>query len=213
MVAARVADLTDYQHAAYAAGYLREVADVAAAEQDRCPGADPVVTRAFAAGLHKLMAYKDEYEVARLHRLEAERARLAGELGPGRAKVMLHPPVLRALGMKRKVSLGPAAGPAFRVLRAGRRLRGTPFDPFGRTAMRRTERQLVDEYRRIMADALPHLRPEHGRPVARIAALPDGVRGYESVKAAGVERFRADAATALGVLRAEPSPAYASLPS
>jgi indolepyruvate ferredoxin oxidoreductase len=213
MIAARVADLTDYQHAAYAAGYLQEVADVAAAEQARCPGADPVVTRAFAAGLHKLMAYKDEYEVARLHRLDAERSRLAGELGPGRAKVMLHPPVLRALGVKRKVSLGPATGPAFRVLRAARRLRGTPFDLFGRTAMRRTERQLVGEYRQLMADALPHLRPETADQVARIADLPDVVRGYESVKAAGVERFRADATSALGALRAEPSPAYASLPS
>ena len=112
------------------------------------------------------MAYKDEYEVARLHRLDAERSRLAGELGPGRAKVMLHPPVLRALGVKRKVSLGPATGPAFRVLRAARRLRGTPFDLFGRTAMRRTERQLVGEYRQLMADALPHLRPETADQVA-----------------------------------------------
>ena len=213
MVAARVADLVDYQHAAYAAGYLRAVAAVAAAERERCTGADPVVTRAFATGLHKLMAYKDEYEVARLHRLDAERARLAGELGPGRAKVMLHPPVLRSLGVKRKVSLGPATGPAFRVLRAGRRLRGTPFDLFGRTAMRRTERRLVDEYRQLVADALDHLRPETADQVARIAALPDVIRGYESVKAAGIERFRADAVVALDALRAEPKPAYASLPS
>jgi indolepyruvate ferredoxin oxidoreductase len=214
LVAARVADLTDYQDAAYAADYLRDVVDVAVTEQARCPGRDLAVTRAYAAGLYKLMAYKDEYEVARLHLLDAEQSRLSGELGAHRrVKVMLHPPVLRALGVKRKVSLGPATRPAFRVLRAGRRLRGTAFDPFGRTAMRRTERRLVGEYRQLVADAVAHLRPETADRVAGIAALPDVVRGYEGVKAAGIERFRADATAALDALRAEPRPTYASLPS
>ncbi|HEX3947614.1 MAG TPA: DUF6537 domain-containing protein, partial [Acidimicrobiales bacterium] len=157
----------------------------------------------------KLMAYKDEYEVARLHLLEAERARLARELGPDlRVKVMLHPPVLRAMGLRRKISLGPATGPAFRALRAGRRLRGTAVDPFGLAAMRRTERQLVGEYRRLVAAALPHLRPGTVDQVARIAALPDLVRGFESVKAAAVEQFRSEA----GRLLAELSAAEADRP-
>ena len=207
VVAPRVADLVGYQSPAYAARYLDEVAAVARTEADRCPGGPPPgspppggpppVADAFARGLYKLMAYKDEYEVARLHLLQAERARLATELGPAlRVKVMLHPPVLRALGLHHKVSLGPATWPAFRALRAGRRLRGTALDPFGRTGMRRTERQLVDDYRRLVAAALPHLGPDTAEQVAEVAALPDMVRGFEDVKAVTVAQFR-DRADAL----------------
>ncbi len=84
------------------------------------------MTTAFARGLHKLMAYKDEYEVARLHLDSAQQAAVANEFGPGAdTKVLLHPPVLKALGLKHKIHLGIAAGPVFRTLRATRHLRGT----------------------------------------------------------------------------------------
>ena len=109
---------------------------VRAAEQDRTPGST-ALTEAVARYLYKLMAYKDEYEVARLALEPSLGAGLEAEFGPGaRASWRLHPPVLRALGMKRKIALGPWFVPAFRALRAMRGLRGTSMDPFGRTRVR-----------------------------------------------------------------------------
>jgi indolepyruvate ferredoxin oxidoreductase len=149
---------------------------------------------AFAAGLYKLMAYKDEYEVARLHLDPLERARLTEQFGEGaRARVLLHPPVLRALGLRRKIRLGRLAGPAFTLLRAGKRLRGTPLDPFGHTAVRRMERSLPGEYRQMVERAIDRLGPETLDLVVAVAQLPDVIRGYESVKEASVERYRARA--------------------
>jgi indolepyruvate ferredoxin oxidoreductase len=198
LVRTRVTDLVAYQDARYAARYLREVEATAAAEARAVPGTGHPVTAAYARYLHKLMAYKDEYEVARLHRDPVELAARADELGPdARARVMLHPPTLGSLGLRRKIHLGPAARPAFWALQAGRRLRGTPFDPFGRTEMRRTERALVDEYRRTVAAALTHLRPDTEEQVVAIAELPDAVRGYEDVKRRNIERFRSASATML----------------
>jgi len=203
VVSARVADLIGYQNRAYAARYLDDVAAIARTEADRCPGGDPVVSEAYARGLYKLMAYKDEYEVARLHLLRAERDRLSTELGPDlRVKVMLHPPVLRSLGLHRKISLGPATWPTFRALRAARRLRGTALDPFGKTGMRRTERRLVGDYRDLVDAALSHLTPATAGQVVRVAELPDVVRGYEGVKAVGVARFTELGAALLAELAA-----------
>ena len=83
------------------------------------------IAEAYARGLHKLMAYKDEYEVARLYLDEAERARITAEFGEGaKVRVLLHPPLLRALGVDRKLRMGPWIFPAFRVLRGLRGLRG-----------------------------------------------------------------------------------------
>jgi indolepyruvate ferredoxin oxidoreductase len=104
--------------------------------------------------------------------------------------VLLHPPVLKSLGLKRKIDLGLAAGPVFRMLRATRHLRGTPFDPFGRTEMRRTERALVDEYRSLMARSLEHLTPDSAGVVTAIAASAEEIRGYEDVKRRNIDRFR-----------------------
>lgn len=140
------------------------------------------------------MAYKDEYEVARLHLDPAERARVAAEFGPG-AKVSynLHPPVLRALGMNRKIRLGAWFDPAFRLLYGMRVLRGTPLDPFGMAGVRRTERDLVTEYTRDVHSALAHLRPETEDRVRELAELPDVIRGYEHVKLRNVAKYRASA--------------------
>ena len=152
------------------------------------------MAEAYAHGLHKLMAYKDEYEVARLHLLAAEEARREDEFGPGaKVQIMLQPPLLRAMGLDRKVKLGRWAFPALGALRRARRLRGTAFDPFGHAHVRRVERALVGEYRRLVDGALAHLTPATAAQVAAIAALPDLVRGYEEIKLAGVERFREQA--------------------
>jgi indolepyruvate ferredoxin oxidoreductase len=193
-LALRAADLDGYQSTAYADRYLRRVLEVARIEADRTGDPALPVTAAYARGLHKLMAYKDEYEVARLHLDAAAQATLQAEFGPGSGtRVLLHPPVLKALGLRRKIHLGPLAGPAFWMLRAGRHLRGSAFDPFGWAAMRRTERALVEEYDALVSQALGHLHPGSAGPVTTVAALADDIRGYEDVKRRSIDRFRSRA--------------------
>jgi indolepyruvate ferredoxin oxidoreductase len=197
-----VADLTGYQDQAYADRYAEEVQRVAAIAAERAGAeAGERIGVAYARGLHKLMAYKDEYEVARLHLDPAERARRDAEFGPDAAVVvLLHPPVLRAMGMTRKIRLRRTAGPVFRALRAARRLRGTPLDPFGHAGVRRVERALVPEYQALVRAAIEHLRPDTADAVAQLAALPDMIRGYEEIKLRAVAAYREKAAAALADL-------------
>jgi indolepyruvate ferredoxin oxidoreductase len=184
---ARTCELLAYQNARYAARYADEVARVAAVERRRSADEELPITAAYAAGLFKLMAYKDEYEVARLHLDPAERDRLAAEFGPdARLQVLLHPPALRAVGVKRKLRFGRSAPLLFRCLRAARRLRGTPLDPFGGAEVRRVERRLIDEYCTYVASALDLLDGERAQVIRQIAELPDLVRGYEHIKLANV---------------------------
>jgi indolepyruvate ferredoxin oxidoreductase len=105
---------------------------------------------------------------------------------------MLQPPLVKKLGLRRKISLGPAARPTFRLLHAARHLRGTPLDPFGHTRIRRTERELVSEYLGLVGQAMGHLSPANAAPVVAVAELPDLIRGYEAVKLAAIERFRSE---------------------
>ncbi|MBT2234265.1 indolepyruvate ferredoxin oxidoreductase family protein [Nonomuraea sp. NEAU-A123] len=208
-LATRVTDLTGYRNAAYAAQYVEDVRRVAALAADRAGEEGAPIALAYAKGLHKLMAYKDEYEVARLHLDPAERARREREFGADAVvSVLLHPPILRALGMKRKIRLRRSANVVFRVLRAGRFLRGTPFDVFGYAGVRRVERALVTEYRDLMRDALARLSPATAGAVAAIAALPEAIRGYEDIKLARVAEYRDRARTALAEL-SEPTLAKA----
>ncbi|HEY6624123.1 MAG TPA: indolepyruvate ferredoxin oxidoreductase family protein [Acidimicrobiales bacterium] len=187
----RVADLAGYQSAAYARRYLDEVLRAARIEGERTGDPAFPVTIAFAHGLHKLMAYKDEYEVARLHLDPAQQMALSAEFGQGAStNVLLQPPVLKAIGLRRKIHLGPAARPAFWMLRAGRHLRGTPFDLFGWSRMRRTERALVSEYCALVTWSLGQLTPATAGLVTDIAALADEIRGYEDVKRRSIDRFR-----------------------
>ncbi len=205
----RVDDLIAYQSRRYADSYLRKVLAVLAVEQAKAPSPDLPVTAAFAVGLYKLMAYKDEYEVARLHLDAWERSKLNDEFGPGaRVRVMLQPPLLKRLGLRRKISLGPATRPAFWLLHAARRLRGTPFDPFGHSKMRRTERALVGEYLDLVGCAIDHLSPASAAPVAAVGELPDLIRGYEGVKLDGIGRFRTEGALRLAAV-SDPEPAAA----
>jgi indolepyruvate ferredoxin oxidoreductase len=199
----RVPELAAYQTPAYAERYAAEVVRVAAAERERVGEAAGPVAEAYARHLYKLMAYKDEYEVARLHLDPAERARIAAEFGPGaKVQVMLHPPLLRAMGLKRKLRLGSWARPLLYTLRGARRLRGTPLDLFGYAEVRRVERELIAEYRDTVDQALAHLTPETAERVRSIAELPDVVRGYEDIKLAGVATFRTRSQDLLGELEA-----------
>ncbi len=191
----RVPELIAYQSAAYAARYVAFVGEVLQAER-RLGGADDgalAITEAVARMHFKLLAYKDEYEVARLHldALEKIRAEHGEE---AELRFRLQPPVLRALGMHRKLELGEWFVPALGGLRRMKRLRGTRLDPFGRTAVRRVERALPAEYEEAVRGALAHLTPATSPLVAELAELPDVIRGYEEIKLRGVARWREETA-------------------
>ena len=201
VVALRIDELIDYQDRAYAADYVCQVEELRAAEslQSDTDAQSEQLTLAVARNLHKLMAYKDEYEVARLAVDPAFSAQLTEEWGAGAvAKVQLHPPILRAMGMKKKISFGPRTMPAMKALARMKRLRGTRLDVFGYAGVRRVERELLVEYRDLVRDLTDELRRVgpvgkdatwRGTAVA-IAELPDMVRGYEEVKLGNVARYR-----------------------
>jgi indolepyruvate ferredoxin oxidoreductase len=193
----RVPELIAYQNVGYARLYVDFVRRVAEAERARVPG-ETRLAEAVARYLFKLMAYKDEYEVARLHLRPEVRASIAAEFGPDAVvRYQLQPPVLRALGLRRKIGLGRWVDPILRLLVALRGLRGTALDPFGRARVRRVERRLIADYRAMVEGTLRDLAPATHDRAVRIARLPELVRGYEDVKLRSVQRFR-DEARALG---------------
>jgi indolepyruvate ferredoxin oxidoreductase len=194
LVELRVGELAAYQDEAYARRYAEGVRRVHVAEQERTPGHSELA-EAVARQLFKLMAYKDEYEVARLHLDAAEQVKLHAEFGAD-AKIAfnLHPPMLRALGLDRKLKLGSWFVPSFKALYRMRRLRGTRLDPFGRARVRRVERELIAEYEQMLAEALAALTPENHAVALELAELPDAIRGYEDIKLRNVELFRERAA-------------------
>ncbi len=183
------ADLVGYQDARYSGRFLDVVQRVAAAERELVGEGYDELTTTVARSLHKLMAYKDEYEVARLMLLpEADAA--AAEAGSGPRSFLLHPPVLKALGRSGKIRFDDRTRPAFSALARGKRLRGTRLDPFGATGMRRTERELVGEYVRLVARLVAGLSAgSHARAV-EIAGMADTVRGYEALKERRVADYR-----------------------
>jgi indolepyruvate ferredoxin oxidoreductase len=194
----RVPELIDYQDERYAAGYVEFVARVRKAEQAAVPG-ETRLSEAVARYLFKLMAYKDEYEVARLH-LKADLGRRLAEEFPGGVRVQynLHPPLLRALGLTRKLKLGSWFDAAFRGLVGMKTLRGTALDPFGLAAVRKVERALPGEYRAMIERTLSTLAPDTHERAVRAARLPDLIRGYEDIKLRSVEKYREEVRT-LGV--------------
>jgi len=193
----RVSELIAYQNAAYAREYLQVVRRVREAEAAAAPG-ESRLSEAVARYLFKLMAYKDEYEVARLHR-KADIARALDAEFPGGVTLHynLHPPVLRALGVTRKIKLGTWFDSIFGLLAGMKALRGTWLDPFGFAAVRRVERQLPGEYRALVDRALAGLSPDSYERAVKLASLPDLIRGYEEIKLRSVQRFR-DEVRALG---------------
>jgi indolepyruvate ferredoxin oxidoreductase len=193
----RAPELEAYQNLAWARRYIDFVGQVAAAERTRVPGRTRLA-ETVARQLYRLMAYKDEYEVARLHLKGDLAAALRREYPDGvRVDYNLHPPILRALGWKTKIRFGPWFDVVFRLLVRLRGLRGTALDPFGRARVRRVERQLIGEYRTLVDKALVDLGPETWERAVKLAELPDLIRGYEEIKLRGVKRFR-DEVRALG---------------
>jgi indolepyruvate ferredoxin oxidoreductase len=189
-------DLVGYQSGRYADRFRSVVAKVAAAEGGL--GEERSLTEAVARNLYKLMAYKDEYEVARLA-LAPEAIAAAESVGGRGATVRyhLHPPVLKAMGMDRKIRLGRTAKPTFAALRRMKGLRGHWFDPFGRAEVRRLERAMIPEYVAAVDVLVARLEAANHAEAVRIAELPDQVRGYEDLKLRRAGAYREELAAAI----------------
>ena len=193
----RAADLIDYQSGGYARTYIERVAKVRSAEASM--GQDTRLSETYARYLYKLMAYKDEYEVARLHRSKEFHRAVQEQFGDAsKVTYKLHPPSMRRLGMDQKIGLGRSGDLAFALLRRMKFLRGTPLDLFGNTAHRKMERALTDEYLDMIETLIVDLRPETYDKAVAVAELPDIIRGYEGVKEANVEKFKQAAKELLG---------------
>jgi indolepyruvate ferredoxin oxidoreductase len=192
LIARRTEFLAAYQDAAYAEQYRAFVARVREVEATL---SSTRLTEAVAQGLFKLMAYKDEYEVARLHSDPAFAAQI-GAMFEGDIRLVHHlaPPILGrtdAQGRAIKQAFGPWMHRALPWLAKLKFLRGTAFDPFGRTEERSTERALIHEYRATIEELLARLSAERLGAAVEIARLPQDIRGYGHVKADHLAKARA----------------------
>ncbi|MDT7837740.1 indolepyruvate ferredoxin oxidoreductase family protein [Aquabacterium sp. OR-4] len=212
IVAQRVEFLTLYQDAAYAQQYAALVERVRVAEASAATGAAAGSTRlaeAVARYLFKLMAYKDEYEVARLHTDASFSAKIAAQFeGDYRLVHHLAPPLLaktNAQGEMIKRAYGPWMRSAFGLLARLKGLRGTAFDPFGKTDERRTERALIGEYRDTVDELLRGLNAGNLALAVSLASLPEEIRGYGHVKARHLAAVRPKWAALLAQWRGQPA--------
>jgi indolepyruvate ferredoxin oxidoreductase len=201
----RAAWLTAYQDASYAQRFTAFVNKVRAAEA-RIDGAGDALARAAADGYFRLLAIKDEYEVARLYTDGTFQRELEQRFeGPWTLRYHLAPPLLAGMdartGRPRKRAFGPWLTPLLTMLARGRRVRGTWLDPFGHSAERRLERSLIVDYERTLGTALARLSAANHALVAELAALPDRMRGFGPIKAKNIataQRRAAEIVAALG---------------
>src|SRR3954447_21640734 len=211
VVARRVAFLTAYQNATYAARYRRLVEKAQAAEAARTPGKTGLAD-AVARYLFKLMAYKDEYEVARLYSDGAFVKQVNSELGGEHLRFHVHlaPPLLarrdQATGEPKKMTFGPWIFPLFALLAKFKVLRGTAFDPFGYSTERKTERALVSDYEALLDEVLAKLDAGNHHIAVGLAAIPEKIRGFGHVKMRHLKAAKADEAVLLDQFRAGPAP-------
>ena len=211
VVRTRVEFLTGYQDAAYAARYQAFVDKVRGAES---PLDSQKLTEAVARYLFKLMAYKDEYEVARLHTDPAFTAKIA-EMFEGDYKIVHHlaPPLTASKNDRGELVKRPF-GPWMRSVFAGlarlKGLRGSALDPFGRSEERRTERALIAEYESCIGELLQGLTAERLALAVEIARLPEDIRGYGHVKARHLAAVRSKWAALMARWRGEPALARAA---
>jgi indolepyruvate ferredoxin oxidoreductase len=193
VVARRVEFLADYQNAAYAERYKDLVERVRVAE---LPLGKTTLTETVAKSLFRLMAYKDEYEVARLHADTGFREKVAAQFdGDFQIHYHLAPPLLAKRNEKGelvKQKFGPSTYYLFKLLARLRGLRGTALDVFGHSEERRTERALIDEYRTTVQELIAGLAPGNHTLAVEIAGLPDKIRGYGHVKARNLAAVRPD---------------------
>jgi indolepyruvate ferredoxin oxidoreductase len=198
VVERRAAELEAYQNAAYADRYRRLVARVREAEARVAPEAVgearevAPLTRVVAEQAYRLMAYKDEYEVARLYSDPAFAANVAARFeGDYRLRFNFAPPLFARrdphTGLPRKSEYGPWMYGALRLLARLRGLRGTWLDPFGYTDERRTERRLIAEYESLVEELIAGLDRERHAAAVELAGWPASVRGFGHVKARALE--------------------------
>jgi indolepyruvate ferredoxin oxidoreductase len=195
LIERRTGELAAYQNAAYARRYRDRVETVRAAE---APLGSDALTRAVAANLYKLMAYKDEYEVARLYS-DGRFAAYRGEtFKGGKAKVLLAPPLLAPKGedgRPKKIAFGGwMLKFGFPMLAKLKGLRGSVLDPFGYTAERKTERKLAAHYEAQVDRLVAELSPERLPLAVKIASIPDQIRGFGHIKDASVGPAKAEEA-------------------
>ena len=209
-VTAQSQDLVAYQHAAYADRYSRLVERTVRAER-AVTGASGELTEAVARFFYKLMAYKDEYEVARLYTDGRFAARLAAQFdGDYRLEFNLAPPLFTArdpaTGQLRKNAYGAWMFAGFKLLTRLKGLRGGPLDPFGYLPERRIERALIDTYERTVEEVLPVLSHHNHATAVALARLPDDIRGYGHIKDANLAKAEARRIELLAQLSASTKP-------
>jgi len=177
----RVAELREYQNDAYAQSYVDFLDKIS----------EPSLREVVAKYLYKLMAYKDEYEVARLLTKPAfEQAAREMWASPEAVSYNLHPPMLRRFGVHKKLKLGSWFRTPLLVLKSMKGLRGGPLDIFGYAAHRRLERSLIDWYRGLIEQVSADLTAENLPIALEIAALPDQIRGYEKIKEDNIAKVK-----------------------
>ncbi len=214
LVERRCAVLARYQNRAYAARYREFVGEVERAERSRL-GGKTELAEAVAENLFMLMAYKDEYEVARLYTdgefLKRLRHQFAGNY---RLEFHLAPPTLAkrdpATGELQKQAFGPWMFTAFKLLARLKFLRGTALDPFGRTPERRLERQLLADYRAIVGELLDGLTAVNHGLAVEIARVPERIRGFGHVKEQAIAAAKVREAALLAAFRAPAPEAHAA---
>jgi indolepyruvate ferredoxin oxidoreductase len=186
----RASELTAYQNVAYARQYVNFMEEV----ERKAPALADTVAR----NLYKLMAYKDEYEVARLltkPTFESQIKDMWTEVES--VSYNLHPPMLRKFGFKKKLALGPWMRRPLKFLASMKGLRGGPLDIFGRSKHRRMERELIGWYRDLIMQVMERNSPN----ALEIAALPDQIRGYEQIKEASIDKVKKRAAEMLDAVQ------------
>lgn len=205
IIARRVALLTEYQDENWAERYLQVVERVRAAETTACE--TDALTEAVARNLAKLMSYKDEYEVARLHTSNAQTTRIAAQFaGDYKLKFHLAPPLLArknpSTGRPRKMAFGSWILPLFKLLRKGKGLRGTAFDIFGYTEERRMERRLIEDYAETVDMLISRLTPDNLEIAVAIANIPADIKGFGYIKEANAKKAAAKRDELLAKFRA-----------
>ncbi|MGK9168798.1 indolepyruvate ferredoxin oxidoreductase family protein [Inquilinus limosus] len=212
VIARRVEQLTAYQDAAYAARYKALVDRVRVAEARL--GREEL-TEAVARNYHKLLAYKDEYEVARLYTDGGFLKQLEAQFeGDYKLEFHLAPPSFAEkdpdTGHLKKRAFGPWVLKTFKLLARMKRLRGTALDPFGRTAERKAERQLIADYEAVVEELLARLGPDTHAVCVAIARVPEQIRGYGHIKEENREKAKAREAELLASLRTPAAPKLAA---
>tara|TARA_Y100001001_G_scaffold2359_1_gene2807 strand:+ start:11089 stop:14604 length:3516 start_codon:yes stop_codon:yes gene_type:complete len=191
LVAELAADLVIYQNLSYARRYTERLSQIAEITAERAPAQADRLVRLAAKNLHKIMAYKDEYEVARLLTDPVFETRLR-KAYPGMVGMSynLQPPTFRWLSPARKVEIGGWFRPALSLLARMKTLRGTAFDPFGRNPARRAELEAVKWYEGVLETVSDRLTLANADTCAEMIALPDDIRGYEDLKTESLARAK-----------------------